>query len=158
MPTIKIKTYVNADRSIVFDLSRSIDLHIITAEATHEKAIAGKTNGLIGLHEEVTWRALHLGCFQNFTSKITTFDRPHHFTDEMVKGIFKSFRHEHYFSESNGGTVMKDVLHYAAPLGFLGHWADALFLKDYLTRFIQHRNQMIKAYAESGEWKKILRT
>ncbi|MCG1036514.1 hypothetical protein [Polaribacter sargassicola] len=47
MPRIEIKTEIKADINIVFDLSRSIDLHKISTKHTNEKAIAGKTNGLI---------------------------------------------------------------------------------------------------------------
>ncbi|WP_345742944.1 hypothetical protein [Algibacter lectus] len=71
MPKIKLQTKIKATRNIVFDLSRSIDLHKISTEHTNEEAIAGKTSGLIGIDESVTWRAKHFGVYQNLTSKIT---------------------------------------------------------------------------------------
>ena len=74
MPRIELKTEIKADRNIVFDLSRSIDLHKISTEQTNEEAIAGKTSGLIGMDESVTWRAKHFGIYQKLTSKITEFD------------------------------------------------------------------------------------
>lgn len=88
MPIINLHTEIKAEKEVVFDLSRSIDLHKISTEQTSEEAIAGKTSGLIGLHESVTWRAKHFGIYQNLTSKITKFDRPNYFVDEMVKGRF----------------------------------------------------------------------
>ncbi len=54
MLSIELKTEIKADRSVVFDLSRSIDLHKISTKRTNEEAIAGKTSGLIGLGEIVT--------------------------------------------------------------------------------------------------------
>ena len=63
MPEIKLQTYINADIQVVFDLARSIDLHTISTAHPHEKAIAGKTSGLISLGEEVTWKARHFGFF-----------------------------------------------------------------------------------------------
>jgi hypothetical protein len=54
MPRIELKTEVEANMEIVFDLSRSIDLHKISMGNTNEKAIAGKTSGLIELDESVT--------------------------------------------------------------------------------------------------------
>jgi hypothetical protein len=54
MPILKLKTSINADIQIVFDLSRSIDLHKISTEHTNEEAVAGKTSGLIELGEQVT--------------------------------------------------------------------------------------------------------
>ena len=76
MPKIELKTKIKADRKVVFDLSRSIDLHKISTKHTNEEAIAGKTSGLIGMDESVTWRAKHFGIYQELTSKITEFDRP----------------------------------------------------------------------------------
>jgi hypothetical protein len=60
MPTrIDLITIINAPIEICFDLSRSIDLHQHSTQQTREKAIAGRTTGLIGLNEFVTWRATH---------------------------------------------------------------------------------------------------
>ncbi|GAL82656.1 uncharacterized conserved protein [Algibacter lectus] len=98
-------------------MSRSIDLHKISTEQTNEEAIAGKTSGLIGMNESVTWRAKHFGIYQKLTSKITEYDRPNYFADEMVKGAFAEFKHEHHFAESNGGTLMIDFFDYKSPLG-----------------------------------------
>ncbi|TYP74203.1 SRPBCC family protein [Aquimarina intermedia] len=156
MPEIKIKTIINAKRLIVFDLSRSIDLHKISTEHTNETAIDGKTEGLIELGEFVTWRAKHFGIYQHLTSKITKYDRPNSFTDEMVKGAFKSFKHDHYFKEVNGRTEMIDLFTYESPLGILGNIADSLFLENYIKRLLIKRNDTIKLYAESGKWEELL--
>ena len=157
MPRIELKTEIKADRNIVFDLSRSIDLHKISTEQTNEEAIAGKTSGLIGMDESVTWRAKHFGIYQKLTSKITEFDRPKYFVDEMVKGAFAQFKHEHHFTESNGGTLMTDFFDYKSPLGILGKLADELFLKKYMTELLIERNRIVKEFAESDNWKKIIK-
>ncbi len=152
MPKIKITTEINAKIELVFDLSRSIDLHIISTENTKEKAIAGKTKGLIELGEQVTWQATHLGLRQKFTSKIIEFQPPFLFVDQMQKGILKSFRHEHHFKViSEEKTLVTDILVYEAPLSFLGKLADFLFLKRYLKDFLTARNKIIKTYAENGK-------
>lgn len=51
MPILRLRTEIHSERALVFDLSRSIDLHRLSTAHTHETAIAGKTNGLIGLNE-----------------------------------------------------------------------------------------------------------
>lgn len=61
MPKIKIELLINARREIIFDLARNIDFHKESTKQTQEEAIAGKTSGLIGLGESVTWRAKHFG-------------------------------------------------------------------------------------------------
>lgn len=156
MPRIELQTEINADKEIVFNLSRSIDLHQLSTAKTDEKAIAGKTSGLIGLNESVTWRAKHFGIYQNLTSKITEFEAPNFFVDEMMKGSFKSFKHEHHFTEIKSGTLMNDLFAYTSPFGILGKLADALFLKKYMTDLLTERNRVIKEVAESEKWKSIL--
>lgn len=157
MPIIKLQTSIKANRYIVFDLSRSIDLQSKFVTDSSEKAVAGRTSGLINLGETVTYRGKHLGVKQNLTSKITEFDRPHLFVDEMQKGAFKSLRHEHHFIETEEGTMMKDIFIFESPLGILGKLANTLFLKSYMTNFLKNRNKVIKEFAESGRWKDICR-
>ncbi len=142
---------------IVFDLSRSIDLHEISTSHTNEKAIAGIMSGLIGDTETVTWQANHLFRSRTFTSKITAFDRPHYFKDEMLSGDFKKFVREHFFEKNENGILMTDKLLLEAPFGWIGKLTTALFLKNYIKALIIQRNKVIKSYAESGEWKKILK-
>lgn len=158
MPIIHLTTVINTNNiALVFNLIRSIDLHIISTNKTNEKAIAGKTSGLIGLNETVTWRAKHLGITQKLTSKVTDYTFPTFFVDEMVKGAFKSFRHEHYLEQKEGVVIIKDVFKYIAPLGYLGKLADFLFLKKYMTNFLKDRNITIKNFAETEKWKLILK-
>jgi len=128
MPTIHLTTYIDALPRVVFDLSRSIELHQLSTEQTQEKVVAGRMSGLITLGETVTWRAKHFGVFQELTAKVTAFDAPNSFTDEMVSGAFKSFKHVHQFETAGRGTNMIDVFSYVSPLGILGEFADVLFL------------------------------
>ena len=151
MPRIEIRTEIKSKKEIVFDLSRSIDLHKISTEHTNEQAISGKTSGLIGMNESVTWRAKHFGIYQNLTSKITEFDKPNYFVYEMQEGVFKQFKHEHHFAELNGVTLMTDIFNYKSPLGLLGELADKIFLEKYMTELLIKRNQTVKEFAESGK-------
>lgn len=156
MPIITLETIINAPMERCFDLARSIDLHTISTEHTGERAVAGVTSGLIGLGETVTWRAKHFGFWQHLTSKITEFDRPRYFVDEMVRGAFKRFRHEHHFEPTNSGTIMTDNFDYTCSFGFLGKLADMLFLQNYMTNLLLERNRVIKEYAENRKWKEVL--
>ncbi len=156
MPIIKLQTLIKANRSIVFDLSRSIDLQSKFVTGSNEKAVAGRTSGLISLDETVTYRGKHLGVMQSLTSRVTEFDKPHFFADEMQKGAFKTLRHEHHFIATEEGTLMKDIFDFESPLGVLGNLANTLFLKSYMTSFLKNRNKIIKDFAESGRWKELL--
>ncbi|MCD2258985.1 SRPBCC family protein [Psychroserpens luteolus] len=148
MPLIEIKTFIDADIQVCFDLSRDIDFHKMSMVDSGEKAIAGKTSGLIALGEWVTWEAKHFGITQKLTSKITQFDPPYYFVDEMVSGAFKSFKHEHRFQIENDGTVMVDTFYFQSPFGIFGKIANVLFLKHYMTNLLVTRNTFLKEKAE----------
>ncbi|AZA77225.1 cell division protein [Chryseobacterium sp. G0186] len=150
MSRIYLETVINADIHCVFDLARDIDLHQNSTSKTHEKAIAGRTSGLIEENETVTWRAKHLGVYQTLTTKIISMDKPIQFTDEMQKGAFKSLHHQHIFKTVNGKTVMTDIFEFESPLGCIGKFFNKFFLKNYLTNFLLERNKMIKTVAESN--------
>jgi ligand-binding SRPBCC domain-containing protein len=149
MPTIQLEIIIHAPQQVVFDLARSIDLHQVSTAHTGEKAIAGRTSGLIELGETVTWQAKHLGITQQLTSKITAMQPYTYFVDEMVSGAFKSIRHEHHFIViDNFCTRMEDVFNYRSPFGIIGKMADVLFLQNYMRQLLLTRNQVIKKYAE----------
>lgn len=148
MPTITLETLINAPVERCFDFARDIDLHADSMRHTGEKAVAGKTSGLIGPNETVTWEARHFGIRQSLTSKITEFEYPLYFVDEMLSGAFKSFRHEHRFTAHYDKTLMADIFIFESPFGILGRIANVLFLTRYMTRLLQARNQVIKKAAE----------
>jgi ligand-binding SRPBCC domain-containing protein len=148
MPRIELHTYIESSPEICFDLSRSVDLHLLSTAETEEKAIAGKTTGLMILHDTVTWRARHLGVVQNLTSAITSYDYPVHFVTEMQKGVFKKIYHQHLFVKEGTGTRMTDLFEFEAPLGIFGKFVCALFLTSYMKGFLEKRNQLIKEVAE----------
>lgn len=148
MQTIRVETWIAASVERCFDAARDLDLHVKSVAHTNERAVAGRTSGLIELHEEVTWRARHFGVTQHFTSRITKFDRPRYFQDAMQRGAFRSFVHDHYFETDGARTKMIDVLAFSAPFGILGRIAERLVLRRYLTRLLSMRAQVIKAAVE----------
>lgn len=156
MPHIHLTTFISAPIDRVFDLSRSISLHTISTAQTNEKAVDGTITGLINKDETVTWQARHLFKTRRFTSKITAMNRPLSFTDEMIKGDFKSFYHEHHFKTVDNGTIMIDLLHFETPYGIIGKIAGTVFLRNYMEKFLLKRNAVIKEYAETQKWKAIL--
>src|SRR6185369_4751216 len=139
-----------------FDLSRSIDLHTASTTASREQAVAGVTTGLIGMGESVTFRARHFGIWLHHTSRITAFDRPHYFRDEMTRGFFRYFVHDHIFTGEGDTTVMRDALSFRSKFGPLSLAIDRLIILPHLRKLLVGRNELIKSVAESGEWKKYL--
>lgn len=155
MSTIQLFTEIRAPLERCFDLSRSIDLHVASTAATKERAVGGKTRGLLDLGEEVTWRARHFGFTHELTSRITELTRPSHFRDEMARGIFRSMVHDHEFesrADDASVTVMKDTFAFTCPLGPLGVLADRIAVRAHLEGLLLARNRVIKEAAETGAW------
>lgn len=120
MAYIEQPTEIQAPIQRVFDLSRSIDFHQVSTSGTGERAVGGRCEGLIEMGETVTWEARHLGVKQRLTTIIVEMDAPRYFCDEMLKGAFKSLRHEHYYEEKNGLTIMVDKMRLESPFGLVG--------------------------------------
>ena len=157
MAVINLETVIDAPQERVFDLARSIDAHQASTESTGERAVAGVTSGLLGPEEEVTWEARHFGITQRLRVRMTRFDRPRHFQDIMVTGAFSHMQHDHRFESRGGRTLMTDRLEFRSPFGFVGRIVDRLILTDYMRRFIEKRNAILKRTAESEDWQKYLK-
>ena len=149
MKKIELRTRIKASVSECFNLSRSIELHIKSMNDSNEKAVRGKTSGLIYLGEHVTWQAKHFGLKFKLTSRITEMENPHQFTDEMINGPFKYMKHQHIFREVDNQTEMTDIFEFEAPFGFIGWMVEKLILKTYLTNLLAKRNLAIKKAAET---------
>ncbi|WP_145858661.1 SRPBCC family protein [Pedobacter suwonensis] len=148
MPTIILKTMINAPIARCFDLARSIDLHVQSMQSSGEKAIAGKKSGLISINESVTWQAKHFGILFKMTNRISTLKYPTFFIDEMIMGPFKKLHHQHLFKTIGSQTEMTDIFEFEAPFGIAGWLAEKVFLKKYLLKLIEKRNEVIKFQAE----------
>jgi len=150
MTTINLTTKIKASKKTLFDASRNIDVHQQSASKSNEAAIAGVTSGLINLNETVTWRGKHFGFYLTHKSRITAMGFYDYFVDEMEEGKFKTFKHEHFFEEKNGVTIMTDKLQYETPFGIIGKLFDVVFLKNHLIHFLLERNKVLKEVSENN--------
>ena len=159
MVRIEEITVIHAPIERCFDLARSVEVHLAGNVHFGEQAAAsgGVTSGLIGLSEQVTWRAKHFGFWDSLTSRVTRMHPPTYFQDPMVEGIFQSMQHDHYFHALRSEqTEMKDVFCFAAPLQVLGLLAEQTVLRRYMRALLRERNAVIKQIAESDAWREYL--
>ncbi len=161
MTTLYELTVINAPIERCFDLSRSVEVHVLGNVHFGEQAVPleGSASGLLGLGDRVTWQARHFGVRQRLTSQITEFDAPHAFQDTMLRGAFAWMQHDHFFRQLPGGpTYMRDVFRYAAPLPLpvLGRIAEYFVLDGYMSNLLRERNAIIKQVAESDDWQRYV--
>ena len=159
MVTLEEVTLIHAPLERCFDLARSVEVHLAGNRHCGESAVAtaGVTSGLIGMGQRVTWRAKHLGVWQNLTSEITAMEPPAYFQDAMVRGAFRFMKHDHFFRPvPSGQTEMKDVFCFAAPLPILGRLVETVLLRRYMRGLLHERNVVLKQIAESSDWQRYL--
>ncbi len=150
---------IDAPVDRVFDLSRSVEVHLLANVHWREQALAigGVTSGLLELGQQVTWRAKHFGFWHNLTSAATIVDPPYHYQVIMTDGIFRSMPADHRLrSLPTGATELLDTFAVAAPLPILGSIAELLFLRRYMIVLNRERNHVIKRVAESNDWHRYL--
>lgn len=148
MPLIEVRTEINSDLQTCFDLARDIDFYQRSLQKPTEIPVGGKTSGLVEKGDYVTWETNHLFFAQHLTLKITEFISPVLFVDEMVKGRFKTYRHEHIFKNVNRKTLMIDRFYFELPYGIYGKTISWLFFKRHMYKLLISRNKALKIKAE----------
>ncbi|MGW7412900.1 SRPBCC family protein [Streptomyces sp. NPDC054863] len=152
MKRFEVVTRIGTSPAAVFDLSLDVDLHTASMAGSGERIVGGVRAGRMVLGDAVTWEARHFGVRWRMTSRITAYERPGHFVDEQVTGPFKRWHHAHWFEpDGHGGTVMRDVVEFAAPLGWLGTGVEAVALDRYMRGLIAARNVHVRECAEKGD-------
>jgi len=156
MPLIHLTTFIEAPVERVFDLSRNVELHKESMKKHDEEAVAGTRFGLIGMDETVTWKAKHLFKTRVLRTRITAMQKPLRFVDEQADGSFKIMKHEHHFKSCDNGTIMIDLFHFESPYGTIGKLINSFYLTRYVKKLLQQRNRVIKEYAETNKWRRLL--
>jgi ligand-binding SRPBCC domain-containing protein len=145
---LEVVTAIAAAPETVFDLELDTEVHAASLAASGERATTSTGRPGLGLGDEVTFEARHLGRTWRLTSRVTELDRPRRFVDEQVTGPFRRMRHEHVFEAEDGGTRMTDRMSFEAPLGPVGALVARLLLGPYLRRLLVHRVAHVKQLAD----------
>ncbi|GAA2277564.1 MULTISPECIES: SRPBCC family protein [Kitasatospora] len=141
MPQFEITTVLSVPPQRAFEACLDVEAHTQSMAASAERAVAGTTHGRLSLGDAVTFQARHFGLTWQLTARIMAYDPPRHFVDEQERGPFKRWRHAHFFEpDGTGGSIMRDVIDFASPLGPLGRMADTTVLGWYMPRLIRNRN------------------
>ena len=72
---------------------------------------------------------------------IREWNPPHHFVDEQLRGPYRQWIHRHTFEPQNGGTLARDIVHYAVPFDFIAH---TLFVRRDIEKIFAYRQEALK--------------
>jgi ligand-binding SRPBCC domain-containing protein len=90
-----------------------------------------------------------LGLKTTWVTEITHVKDKAYFVDEQRVGPYTIWHHEHFIEPIENGVLMKDIVSYKPPLGFLGSIANSLLIKKKLNEIFTYRSQAIlKKYGE----------
>jgi ligand-binding SRPBCC domain-containing protein len=67
-----------------------------------------------------------------------------YFVDEQRAGPYSLWHHQHHIRPIKGGTEMEDIVHYQAPLGFLGEMVTPLLVTPKLEAIFEYRFQALE--------------
>ncbi|MBN2226138.1 MAG: SRPBCC family protein [candidate division Zixibacteria bacterium] len=79
----------------------------------------------------------------HWTTLISAFEPPHRFVDIQLCGPYAFWHHTHTFEETKVGTLIKDDVQYALPLGPLGDIAHTLVVQRQLQHIFNYRYGII---------------
>ena len=84
-----------------------------------------------------------LGFPVHWRTLITSYNPPHGFVDEQIKGPYVIWHHRHSFKDINGGTMIQDTVRYAVPLGIIGRFLNFIWIQKDLKDIFAYRKIII---------------
>ena len=85
-------------------------------------------------------------------TEISAWEPPYRFVDEQLRGPYHTWHHEHTFTAVDGGTEIRDVVHYRPRGGPLAPMIDRWFVEGDVTRIFEYRQeQLARHYGVEGE-------
>jgi ligand-binding SRPBCC domain-containing protein len=77
-------------------------------------------------------------------TRIEAWEPGRRFVDVQLRGPYRLWHHTHSFEPApRGGTLMRDLVRYALPLGALGDAAHGLLVRRDLQRIFDHRERAV---------------
>ncbi|MBD3639308.1 MAG: SRPBCC family protein [Crocinitomicaceae bacterium] len=93
----------------------------------------------------ITYKVRPIGGIKmTWVTEITHVSEFNYFVDEQRKGPYKLWHHEHHIIPVDGGVLMKDVISYIPPFGFLGRIANKLFIQKQLNEIFEFREKSLE--------------
>lgn len=139
---------IRAPRDTVWDfISSPANLKIITPDYMGFKITSGKLPEKMHAGMIISYKVSPvLGIRMNWLTEITQVVDKVYFVDEQRIGPYAFWHHQHRLEEASEGTMMRDVITYAPPFGFLGKIANGLMISRKLKEIFNYREKAITEY------------
>jgi uncharacterized protein (TIGR01777 family) len=114
------------------------NLEELTPGFLHFKVL-GKSTPEIGDGTLIDYRLKLNGIPMGWQSRIEDWEPARRFVDTQRKGPYAHWRHTHEFIPLANGTLMRDVVHYRLPLGWLGSVVAGWKVESQVDRIFSYR-------------------
>jgi len=84
-----------------------------------------------------------LGIKMNWVSEITHVEHKKYFVDEQKIGPYAIWHHKHFLREIEGGTEIKDIVHYKLPISMIANRFHSLIVKPRLKEIFEYRTNKL---------------
>lgn len=80
----------------------------------------------------------------NWVTEITYIKDKEYFIDEQRFGPYAFWHHQHHFEAIEGGTRMRDILHYKVPIPVIGDLADLILVDGQVNQIFTYRDKVVE--------------
>lgn len=85
-----------------------------------------------------------LGIKTTWVTEITHVRDMEYFVDEQRIGPYSIWHHQHFIEPIEGGVLMRDIVTYQPPFGFLGAIMNTLVIKKKLAEIFDYRTKAVE--------------
>ena len=141
VPVEKLFAYYHDPRNVARMTPPELHLRLIRAE----KPLREGSRVLFGLRPTMLPFELH------WLLTITDYDPPHGFSEELSKGPFTYWIHEHRFEAlDNNRSRVTDTIRFGRLTGLTGRLIRPSFVRHSLEKTFHHRREVVKRDLEVG--------
>jgi ligand-binding SRPBCC domain-containing protein len=98
----------------------------------------------MGRDTRIEYRLRLHGLPIRWLTRIEAWEPPVRFADVQIRGPYRLWHHTHTFEPDDAGTLMRDTVRYALPLGPLGELARRAFVARDLERIFDFRRDAVR--------------
>ena len=92
----------------------------------------------------IQYRLRVFGLRIGWHTRIERWEAGRHFVDSQIHGPYRSWWHEHHFSQEGGRTVMEDRVYYSVPGGIVGRLVHRILIAAQLRASFNYRAAAIR--------------
>jgi ligand-binding SRPBCC domain-containing protein len=140
---LRLEQTVRAGLDEVFEFfSQARNLEVLTPSWLRFEVLTPEP---VDMHDGtlIDYRLRLHGLPLRWRSRIELWEPGRAFVDRQVRGPYRLWHHRHEFETTAAGTLVRDIVHYALPLGPLGQIAHRLVVAGDLRRIFDFRRDAV---------------